>query len=81
MIFFQKEIERRLNSSNACYHSDQNILSSRLLSKNVKIRIYETIIFPVVLYGFENWFLLLKGECRITVFGKEVLKRDDVTRR
>jgi hypothetical protein len=41
----QEEIERRLNSSNTCYHSVQNLLSSYLLSKNVKIRIYKTIIF------------------------------------
>jgi hypothetical protein len=41
-----EEIKRRLNSGNACYHSVQNLLSSRLLSKNVKIRIYKTIILP-----------------------------------
>jgi hypothetical protein len=51
--FIQKEIKRRLNPGNACYHSVQNLLSSRLLSKNVKIRIYKTIILPVVLYGCE----------------------------
>jgi hypothetical protein len=51
----QEEIKRRLNSGNACYHSVQNLLSSCLLSKNLKIRIYRTIIFPVVLYGCETW--------------------------
>jgi hypothetical protein len=45
----QEEIERRLNSGNACYHSVQNLLSSRLLSRNVKVRIYKTIVMPVVL--------------------------------
>jgi hypothetical protein len=40
----QKGIKRWLNSGNACYHSVQNPLSSRLLSKNIKIRIYKTII-------------------------------------
>jgi hypothetical protein len=40
----QEEVNRRLNSGNACYHSVQNLLSSRLLSKNTKITIYETII-------------------------------------
>jgi hypothetical protein len=40
----QKEIKRRLNSGNAYYHSVQNLLSSRLLSKNVKIRIYNTTV-------------------------------------
>jgi hypothetical protein len=50
----QEEINRILNSSNACYHSVQNLLSSHLLSKNLKIRIYKTIILPVVLYGCET---------------------------
>jgi hypothetical protein len=47
----QEEIKRRLNSGDASCHSVQNLLSSRLLSKNIKIRIYEIIILPVVLYG------------------------------
>jgi ribosomal protein S2 len=49
----QEEIKRRLNLGNACYHSVQNLLSCRLLSKNIKIRIYKTIILPVVLYRCE----------------------------
>jgi hypothetical protein len=50
----QEEIKRRLNSGNACYHSVQNLLSSRLLSKNVRIRIYKTITLPVVVYGCQT---------------------------
>jgi hypothetical protein len=49
----QEEIKMSLTSGNACYHSDQNLLSSRLLSKNLKIRIYKTISLPMVLYGCE----------------------------
>jgi hypothetical protein len=45
----QEEIKSRLKSGNACYHAVQNILSSSLLSKNLKIKIYRTIILPVVL--------------------------------
>jgi hypothetical protein len=45
------EIKRRLNLGNACYYSVQNLLSSRLVSKNLKIKIYGTVILPVVLYG------------------------------
>ena len=45
-----EEIKSRLRSGNACYHSVQNILSSRLLSKNLKIKINRNIILPVVLY-------------------------------
>ena len=46
-----EEIKSRLKSGNACCHSVQNLLSSRLLSKNLKIKIYRTVILPVVLYG------------------------------
>jgi hypothetical protein len=58
----QEEIKRRFNSGNACYHSVQNLLSSRLLSKNVNMRIYKIKILPVVLYGCETWFLTLREE-------------------
>jgi hypothetical protein len=51
----QEEIKRRLNSGNACYHSVQNLLSSRLLSKNLKI-------LPAVLFGCETWSLALRDE-------------------
>jgi hypothetical protein len=45
------EIKSRLNSGNACYHSFQNLLSSRHISKNLNIKIYKTVILRVVLYG------------------------------
>jgi hypothetical protein len=51
----QEEIKRRLNSGNAFYNPVQNLSSSCLLSKNLKIRIYKTVILPVVLYGCETW--------------------------
>ena len=74
-----KDIKCRLKSGNACYHSVQHLLSSTLLSKNVEIEIYRTIILPVVLYG------CMKEECRLRVFKNRVLrwisgpKRDEVT--
>ena len=63
-----EEIKSRLRSGNACYHLVQDHLSSRLLSKNLKIKIYRTIILPVVLYGYETWSLTLReitGEWRL----------------
>jgi hypothetical protein len=51
----QEEIKSRLKLGKACYHSVQNLLSSSLLSKNLKIKIYRTIILAVVLYGCETW--------------------------
>ena len=54
-----KEIKSRFKLGNACYHSVQNLLSSSLLSKNMKIKIHRNIIFPVVWYGCETWSLTL----------------------
>jgi len=71
----QEEIKSRLNSGNACYHSVQNLLSSSLLSKNLKIKIYRTIILPVVLYGHETWSLTLREEQRLRVSENMVLRR------
>ena len=66
-----EEIKSRLRSGNACYHS----VSSRLLSKNLKIKIYRTIILPVVLYGCETWSETLREERKWRVFENMVLRR------
>jgi hypothetical protein len=71
----QEEIKRRLNLCNACCHSVQNLLSSRLLSTNIKIRIYKSIILPVALYGCETWSLILRKEHKLRVSENRVLKR------
>jgi hypothetical protein len=71
----QEEIKRGLSLGNACYHSVQSLLSSHLLSKNLKMRIYKTIILPVVLYGCETWSLTLREEHRLTVFENKVSRR------
>jgi hypothetical protein len=63
----------------------QDLLSSSLLFKNIKIKIYRTIILPVVLYGCETWSLTLREEHRLRVLENRVLrrifrpKRDEVT--
>jgi hypothetical protein len=79
----QAKIKSRLKLGNAFYYSVQNILSSRLLSTNLKIKVYRTIILPV-LYGCEAWSLILREERRLKVFESRVMrvfgpKRDEVT--
>ena len=60
-------------------------MSSSLLSKTLKIKIYRTIILPVVLYGRETWLVTLREEHRLRVFENRELrrmfgpKRDEVT--
>ena len=60
---------------NASYYSVQNLFSSSLLSKKLKIKICRTIILPVVLYGCEIRSLTLREECRLRVFENMVLRR------
>jgi hypothetical protein len=79
-----EEIKSRLNSSNPCYNSVQNVLSSLLPFERVKIEIYEAIVLPVVLYGSETWSLTLREEHSLRLFENGVLrgifgpKRDEV---
>jgi len=61
----REEIKSSLQPGNSCYHSVQHLLSSSLLSKNVKIKTYKTIILPVILYGCETWSLTLREERRL----------------
>jgi hypothetical protein len=71
----QQEIKSKLKSGNACYHLVQNILPYSLPSKNVRIKIYRTIIPPVVVYGCETWLPTLKEEGRMRVFESRVPRK------
>jgi len=79
-----EEIKSRLRRGNACYNSVQNFCLPRLLSKNLKTKIYRIIILPVVLYGCETWSFTLREERKLKVFENMVLRifgpsRDKVT--
>jgi hypothetical protein len=62
-------------SGNACYHLVQKLLSSSVLYKNIKIKIYRNIILLVVWYGCETWSLTLTEERNLKVFENRVLRR------
>jgi len=68
----QEEIKCRLNAGNPCYFSVQTSLYSRILSKNLKIKICKTIILPVVLCDCETWSLTLREKCRLGVFENRI---------
>ena len=61
----QDEIKSVSNLGNACYNSVQDILSSRLLSKNTIIKMCRTTVLSVVLYGWGTWSLTLMEKCRL----------------
>jgi hypothetical protein len=76
-----EDIKSRLNSGNACYHSVQSLLSSLLLSRNIKVKIYKTIILPLVLCGGATWSLALREEHRLKVFENRDLRKIVGTKR
>jgi len=67
----EEEIKSQLKSGNACYHSVQNLLSSSMLFRNLKIKIYRTLILPLICIGVKlgrsywgrkvDWGCLRKG--------------------
>ena len=71
----QEEIKSRLQSGNAFYHLVQNVLSSSLLSRNINIKMYRTVMLCAVLYGCETWSLTLREERRLKVLENRVLRR------
>jgi hypothetical protein len=71
----QEIIKSRMNSGNACYHLVKNLLSSSLIPKYISIKMYRTIMLPVVLYGCETWSLKMREESRLRVFENRVLRR------
>ena len=80
----REEIKCRINMGNACYYSLEKILSSRLISRKLKVKTYKTIILPVTLYGCEIWSLTLREEHRLRVENKVLrkifgAKRDEIT--
>ena len=70
-----EEIKPRLNIGNACYYSLEKMLSSRLISKKLKVHTYKNILLPVALYGFETWSLTLREEHRLRVIENKVLRK------
>jgi hypothetical protein len=57
----QEDIKSRLKSGNAGHYLVQNLLSSSFLSKNLRSKIYRTVILPVVVCGFENFVAHIEG--------------------
>ena len=64
-----------MNRGNACYHLVQNLLSSSLQTKNLKIKIHKTKILPIVLYRFETWSPILREERWLRVSENRVMRR------
>jgi hypothetical protein len=69
------EISMRLQSANKCFFGLSKIFRSRAISKNLKVRMYLTLLMPIVLYGAETWPLRKTEEQRMAVFERKILRK------
>ena len=70
-----REIQNRIKSGNKCYFALLPMMKSRLLSRTTKIRIYKTLIRPVITYGSDAWVINKCDEKRLLVFERKILRR------
>ena len=71
----KQEINNRLLMGNRCMYGLYNIISSKLIRKETKIKIYKTLIKPVVTYGSESWTITKEMEERLRIFERKVLRK------
>ena len=71
----EKEIQRRILAGNRTYFAAINLFKSRLLSRATKIKLYKTLIRPVVSYGAETWTLMKKEEQALLIFERKIFRR------
>jgi len=71
----ENEIRSRITTANRCFMACNRLMSSKMLSRKTKIRIYKTIIRPILLYGAETWVLNKREEKAIIVFENKVLRK------
>jgi hypothetical protein len=71
----EADIKGKIAAGNRCYRSFGKILGTRYISKNTKIRIYKTIIRPIVLYGSETWAITGKMASSLVTWERKILRK------
>ncbi|XP_063530751.1 uncharacterized protein LOC134741787 [Cydia strobilella] len=71
----EEKIDIRIQNALRCSAALHKVLVSKLLSKNTKLRIYKTVIRPILMYGCETWTLTLKEESKLLVAERRILRK------
>ena len=71
----EEEIKERITLGNKAYYANQDLLKSKLLSKKSKLRMYQTLVRPVVTYACETWVLKENIKLKLMVFERKILRR------
>jgi hypothetical protein len=69
------EVSTRIQLANKGYYGLEKVLKSKALSKALKIKMYMTLLRPIVLYGSETWALRKTEESRLMIFERKVLRK------
>jgi hypothetical protein len=75
IIVYKKEIQRWILAGNRTYFAAISLFGNRLLSRANKIRLYKTLIRPVVTYGAETWTMTKKEEQAFLIFERKIFRR------
>jgi hypothetical protein len=70
----EEEIESRIVAGNRAYHANKQLLTNKLLSKNSEMRVYKTIIRPVVTYGSETWMMNIIHKEKLKILERKMLR-------
>mgnify|MGYP003623231221 CR=1 FL=1 len=71
----QEEINKRILNSNKCYFAMIHLFKSKYLTRTTKVRLYKTLIKPVLTYGSETWVLTEHDKSRLAVFERKILRK------
>ena len=71
----EEEIKGRISLENKAFYANQDLFKSKLLSKKFKLRMYQTLVRPVVTYACETWVLKENIKSKLRVFERKVLRR------
>jgi hypothetical protein len=71
----EEEIKERNAAGNRASFANQKILQSKLISKKTKMKLYKTLIRPVVVYGSECWILTESIKQKLLVLKRKILRR------
>jgi hypothetical protein len=70
----EEEVKTRIMQGNRCFYALKHLFTSSLVSRNTKLRLFKTIIRPIVMYGCETWSLTQKQDERLATFERKVLR-------
>ena len=71
----EEEIKERITAGNKAYHVHKKLFTSKLISRNVKLHLYNTLIRPLVTYASETWVLKESMIKKLMIFERKTMRK------